>query len=67
VCVGDPLPLAQPASVNATQAMPAAAFGDRERDRLAELIASQVRNSAPREAWSDVMNEAWRRLMGPAS
>jgi len=67
VCVGDPLPLALPAPVETTQPMPAAIFGDRERARLAELIASQVRNSAPREAWSAVMDEAWRRLMGPAS
>jgi DNA helicase IV len=67
VCVGDPLPLSQPASVDRPGPTPAQTFGERERDRLAELIASQVRHSAPREAWSDVMNEAWRRLMGPAS
>ncbi|MBX6750083.1 MAG: AAA family ATPase [Micromonosporaceae bacterium] len=67
VCVGDPLPLSQPAPVETAQPVPAENFGARERDRLAELIASQVRNSAPREAWSAVLEEARRRLMGPAS
>ena len=66
VCVGEPLPLSHPESTDDPEPL-APTFGERERNRLAELIASQVRNSAPPEAWSAVLDEARRRLSEPAS
>jgi DNA helicase IV len=67
VCVGEPVPLSAPPPVAARpDAGGDPGFTDRDRQRLAEHLAGQLRSAAPEAAWPQVLAQLGRLLDQPA-